>query len=54
MTVMIDRFFGIPPGIIRLGKVKSLSGAACDRVHKLEQIVDQPRAAEAAEFVLRP
>jgi|GEM_PF-2274298 hypothetical protein len=28
MTVMIDRFFGIPPGIIRLGKVKSLSGAA--------------------------
>lgn len=28
MTVMIDKFFGIPPGIIRLGKVKSLSGAA--------------------------
>jgi hypothetical protein len=28
MTVMIDRFFGIPPGIIRLGKAKNLSGAA--------------------------
>jgi hypothetical protein len=28
MTVMIGKFFGIPPGIIRLGKVKSLSGAA--------------------------
>jgi hypothetical protein len=28
MTVMIDRFFGMPPGIIRLGTVKSLSGVA--------------------------
>lgn len=28
MTVMIDRFFGIPQGIIRLGKMKSLSEAA--------------------------
>jgi hypothetical protein len=28
MTVMIDKFFGIPPGIIRLGKLKSLSGVA--------------------------
>lgn len=28
MTVMIDKFFAIPPGVIRLGKWKSLSGIA--------------------------
>jgi len=29
-------------------------GAACDRVHKLEQIVEKLRPAEATEIVLRP
>lgn len=29
-------------------------GAACDWLHKLEQIVNKLRAAEAAEIVLRP
>ncbi len=28
MTVMIDKFFGIPQSVIRLGKLKSLSGIA--------------------------
>jgi hypothetical protein len=28
MTTMIDRFFGVPQSVIRLGKLKSLSGIA--------------------------